>query len=182
MVCHGIVPFTGEFKLIWIGKKTGLKITDSIPFLLCIFLQHPPFVAAWKNLEKYWKNQETLFTPRNLNTDGHMEHSAYDTLTEEMPEYEDIEKIQEWTALYYALIEEVDEQVGRMLDQLGGDAENTLVIFTSDHGEVGSGSNVLNRFQPKHNISLSSCSFVAGTDAGGAQQGMHHCMCVQFEI
>lgn len=93
-------------------------------------------VAAWKNLEKYWKNQEMLFVPRNLNTDGHMDKSAYTTITRDFPEYEDIDKLQEWTALYYALIEEVDEQVGVVLEQLGDDAENTLVIFTSDHGEV----------------------------------------------
>jgi arylsulfatase A-like enzyme len=98
--------------------------------------QHPPFVAAWKNLEKYWKNQEKLFIPHNMNTDGHMEESAYDTITKLIPEYEEVEKLQEWTALYYALIEEVDEQVGIILDQLGDDANNTLVIFTSDHGEV----------------------------------------------
>jgi arylsulfatase A-like enzyme len=99
-------------------------------------LQHPPFVAAWKNLEKYWTNQEQLFVPRNLNTDGHMDKSAYDTITKQIPGYEDPEKLQEWTALYYAIIEEVDEQVGVLLDQLGDDADNTLVIFTSDHGEV----------------------------------------------
>jgi arylsulfatase A-like enzyme len=77
-----------------------------------------------------------LFIPQNLNTDGHMEESAYDTITRIIPEYEDVEKLQEWTAIYYALIEEVDQQVGIMLDQLGDDAKNTLVIFTSDHGEV----------------------------------------------
>jgi arylsulfatase A-like enzyme len=93
-------------------------------------------VAAWKNLEKYWTNQDQLFVPRNLNVDGHMKDSAYDTITDLIPEYQDVEKLREWTALYYALIEEVDEQIGVLLDTLGADADNTLVIFTSDHGEV----------------------------------------------
>ena len=41
-------------------------------------------------------------------------------------------------AAYYAMIELIDDQVGRVLDALreSGQADNTLVIFTSDHGEM----------------------------------------------
>ena len=41
-------------------------------------------------------------------------------------------------AAYYAQIELIDDQVGRMLDALeaSGQRENTIVIFTSDHGEM----------------------------------------------
>jgi membrane-anchored protein YejM (alkaline phosphatase superfamily) len=35
-----------------------------------------------------------------------------------------------------ALVEEIDEEVGTLLSTLGDDAVNTLVIFTSDHGEM----------------------------------------------
>jgi len=47
-------------------------------------------------------------------------------------------QIQEMIAHYYALITHVDAQVGRILDQLAasGLAEDTLVVFTSDHGEL----------------------------------------------
>jgi arylsulfatase A-like enzyme len=42
------------------------------------------------------------------------------------------------TAAYYAMIENVDANLGRMLDYLedSGEAENTIVIFMSDHGEM----------------------------------------------
>jgi arylsulfatase len=42
------------------------------------------------------------------------------------------------TAAYYAMIEEIDTQVGRMLSALEetGQANNTIVIFMSDHGEM----------------------------------------------
>lgn len=93
-------------------------------------------MAAWKYLENYWTNQDKLFIPRNLDTDGHMKESAYVTTARDIPEIEDAEKLQEWTALYYALIEEIDAQVGILLEQLGDEKSNTLVIFTSDHGEV----------------------------------------------
>lgn len=41
-------------------------------------------------------------------------------------------------AAYWAMIDQVDHQVGRILDALRatGQLENTLIIFTSDHGEM----------------------------------------------
>lgn len=44
----------------------------------------------------------------------------------------------ETMAAYYAMIELLDEQFGRLLDHLDavGERENTIVIFTSDHGEM----------------------------------------------
>jgi arylsulfatase A-like enzyme len=50
--------------------------------------------------------------------------------------FQDPEKVQEWTALYYALIEEIDFEIGALMETLGDEASNTLVIFTSDHGEM----------------------------------------------
>jgi len=41
-------------------------------------------------------------------------------------------------AAYYAMIKLIDDQVGRMIDALEetGQRDNTLIIFTSDHGET----------------------------------------------
>jgi len=39
-------------------------------------------------------------------------------------------------AAYYGAISFVDYQIGRILEALGDDRENTLIIFTSDHGEM----------------------------------------------
>ena len=41
-------------------------------------------------------------------------------------------------AHYYAYIERVDAQIGRILDALDetGQAENTLVVFSADHGDM----------------------------------------------
>ena len=46
--------------------------------------------------------------------------------------------IQEWTAVYYSLVEEVDIWVGHLLDRLKSEElyNHTLVVFTSDHGEM----------------------------------------------
>lgn len=42
------------------------------------------------------------------------------------------------TAAYHAMVELIDDQVGRMLDALDetGQRENTIVLFMSDHGEM----------------------------------------------
>jgi len=95
---------------------------------------HPPMVPAWKHLRKYWDNRSKLFTPPSINDD--LSNSAYNSMAEKVPGYGEVDKVREWSALYYALIEEVDEYVGKLLDALGEDASNTLVVFTSDHGEM----------------------------------------------
>ena len=57
-------------------------------------------------------------------------------------------------AAYYAMIELIDHNVGRMLDALerSGQADNTLVIFTSDHGEM----------LGDHGLLLKGCRFYEG--------------------
>jgi arylsulfatase A-like enzyme len=54
------------------------------------------------------------------------------------PEYGDAQKIKYMVSDYYALIKEIDDWVGKILDKLDdlGLAQNTIVIFTSDHGEM----------------------------------------------
>ena len=39
-------------------------------------------------------------------------------------------------AAYYSTISHLDFHVGRMLDALGSEIDNTLIVFTSDHGEM----------------------------------------------
>lgn len=55
-----------------------------------------------------------------------------------MPEYADSTKIRYMIANYYALVTEIDDWVGKIIDKLDELKlrENTLVIFMSDHGEM----------------------------------------------
>lgn len=50
-------------------------------------------------------------------------------------------------ALYYGCISQVDDAVGRVLDKLEqtGQAENTLVIFMADHGDMCGSRNMLDK-------------------------------------
>jgi arylsulfatase A-like enzyme len=107
---------------------------------------HPPFVPAWKHLQRYWNNRTQLLLPMTLYDD--MDNSAYQRKVSDFLRDVNPFRVQEWTALYYALIEEVDGYVGQLLETLGEDVSTTLVIFTSDHGEMlGShGMNEKNNF------------------------------------
>ncbi|MDP6794215.1 MAG: sulfatase-like hydrolase/transferase [Verrucomicrobiota bacterium] len=63
---------------------------------------------------------------------AHNDPGAYD-----MAAMSDRDK-REITAAYYAMVELIDKQVGRMLDSLEetGQLDDTIVIFMSDHGEM----------------------------------------------
>jgi arylsulfatase A-like enzyme len=54
-----------------------------------------------------------------------------------MPDQSDAQ-LAEMTANYYGMISQIDHNVGRMLSALeaAGVADNTLVIYTTDHGEL----------------------------------------------
>ncbi|TVQ25651.1 MAG: hypothetical protein EA383_07500 [Spirochaetaceae bacterium] len=51
---------------------------------------------------------------------------------------------------YYAMIENLDDNVGRILDWLdaSGRAKDTIVVFTSDHGEMGGSQGLRNKEVP----------------------------------
>lgn len=67
---------------------------------------------------------------------AHHSHAAYDTIPAGEPETE--EQIRVFMAEYYGMISNIDFNVGRVLMHLDklGIAENTTVIFWSDHGDM----------------------------------------------
>ena len=71
--------------------------------------------------------------------------------TARRPEEFDAKRIQ---AAYYAMIEQIDDNIGRMMDALEGSGQlkNTVVIFTSDHGEM----------LGDHGLLLKGCRFYEG--------------------
>jgi len=84
-------------------------------------------------------------------------------------------------AYYYALVSHVDDQVGRILDALArqGRADDTLVLFTSDHGEHLGDHGRIQKGAPGYD----SCSHVpllmcyAGGFAGGQRHsGLVECV------
>jgi len=81
---------------------------------------------------------KNMVPPVSIN--DNMENSPYRQANGrvEMPEYADQEKIKYMISNYYGLIKEIDDWMGKIMDKLDehGLTDNTLVIFTSDHGEM----------------------------------------------
>jgi arylsulfatase A-like enzyme len=100
---------------------------------------HPPFDAPKRFADKYKKR--SLPKPKTGQWSGglfgHQVGSVYTTPSSLIGRYPDHE-VHESRAAYYAGIDFVDEQLGRVLDALKnrGELENTLILFTSDHGDM----------------------------------------------
>ncbi len=58
--------------------------------------------------------------------------------------------IQEYLKLYYAMVSQIDRNVGRILDELDslGIADNTSIIFSSDHGDMQGSHGMKNKCLP----------------------------------
>ena len=109
------------------------------PWLLSVnpYDPHPPYNPPWEYYRRYDPSAlpGPLFRPSDLETQGRLTRAGVDFQSESRrPEAFRAREVQ---AAYYAMIELVDEQFGRLLDALAaaGQAERTVVIFTSDHGE-----------------------------------------------
>ena len=91
------------------------------------------------------------------------------------------EIVRQHLADYYAAIEHLDTQVGRILDALeaSGQAEKTLVVFTSDHG-LAIGSHGLFGKQNLYDHSMHSPLIMAGP--GVPKDGQIDAMCYLLDI
>jgi arylsulfatase len=108
-----------------------------------IFQPHHPFWPSKDYLDRY--DPEKLPSPKysegelaNKPIFQQIDHQgAYDGTAVSFAKTDELTH-RKITAAYYAMIEQVDTEVGRMLQALDdtGQAENTIVIYMSDHGEM----------------------------------------------
>ena len=117
-----------------------------------IFDPHAPFDPPQPYLDRF--DIEAMPGPKFRESDlaAQAKLSALDFQTgARRPDDLDAKRIQ---AAYYAMIELIDDNVGRMLAALeaSGQRDNTLVIFTSDHGET----------LGDHGLLLMGCRFYEG--------------------
>lgn len=117
------------------------------------FDPHPPFDPPAEYLERMdvASMPLPLFQPEEL--ESQLDFQGIDHQTERPLAPTDYDA-RRMVAAYYAQIELIDDQVGRMLDALdaSGQRENTIVLFTSDHGEM----------LGDHGLVLKGCRFYEG--------------------
>ncbi|TWD84698.1 arylsulfatase A-like enzyme [Kribbella amoyensis] len=133
----------------WIGNETIDYLRSSrdtskpFCFIANFFDPHHGFGAPKEYLDRY--DPDKLSRP--VTRDGELDTKP-PILTEASKEsygghargyttYSE-DELQETKAAYYAMVSLVDDEVGRILDALEdeGLADNTIVVFTSDHGEM----------------------------------------------
>ncbi len=124
---------------------------DTDWFVHAVFFRpHPPFYAAEPWASHY--DPATLRTPQRAATldEEAAQHPFLDwwLRSHALPEYflgkplrsEQIDSagLQRIRAAYYGLLSEVDQHIGRIVEHLkaSGEYEQTLIIFTVDHGEM----------------------------------------------
>ncbi len=142
----------------WIGERTIANIEEAAaeeqPFFLwaSFFDPHPPYLVSepWASMyrpedmepghfvEREFEDMPAHFQKtREENPDftGYQEPGGH-TLHGCHSHRHDEEKLRQDMAVYYGMTSFMDQEIGRILDTLDrlGLAENTLVVFTSDHG------------------------------------------------
>lgn len=104
------------------------------PFSITLSLHYPhsPITPAEPYYSMY--PHENMTPPASITNEMH--NSPY--RNRRSPDYSDPDKIKYMISNYYGLIAEIDHWVGILLDKLDelNLTEKTLVIFTSDHGEM----------------------------------------------
>lgn len=138
---HGELQVPKEYTLTAFQAKQTINALERLkdkPFsITCSFhFPHAPMLPPKPYYSIY--PAKDMVPPASISDD--MQNSPYISANgrPNNPEYADKEKIKYMISNYYGLVKEIDDWVGKILDKLDelGIAENTLVIFTSDHGEM----------------------------------------------
>ncbi len=112
------------------NKNNAFSITCSFHFPHAPMLPVKPYSEMYpvKDMVVPVSIADPMLNSPYRNQNGRLNHT----------EYADPEKIKYMIADYYGLVKEIDDWVGKILSKLDelGLSENTLVIFTSDHGDM----------------------------------------------
>jgi arylsulfatase A-like enzyme len=139
----------------------------SDPFALVLSVEppHPPFTAPEKYLE-HWADRSLELRPNvpygeeplpkkhvpPADVDRYQAWGDLDEATGDLFEHHDYhgDVVLDEIRAYYAMIENLDDNVGRLLDDLEerGIRDETVVAFTSDHGEMLGSQGLMMKQQP----------------------------------
>jgi arylsulfatase A-like enzyme len=138
---HGELKMNKENTLTAFQAKQTIEAIERLkdrPFsITCSFhFPHAPMLPP----EPYYSMYPAKDMIPPISIDDDMINSPYRTANGRIgnPEYADPQKIKYMISNYYGLVKEIDDWVGEILNTLDkhGLTEKTLVIFTSDHGEM----------------------------------------------
>ena len=111
------------------------SIAGGQPWACCVSFSEPntPLVAGRDAFQSY--DVDSIRLPENLH-DDFADRPAWYRRTQEPFKNITERQWKECRAVYYALVTELDQQFGRLVDQLdeAGELDNTIVVVVGDHG------------------------------------------------
>ena len=129
------------------------KIDDS-PFAMFVSYQSPHYPEQPSpEFEKLYKNKTIKLRKNCINIDPYTKTASPPT-PENLEQCADYVKygnnLNEYLKLYYAMVTQVDDGIGRIIETLEklGKRENTVIVFTSDHGDMQGAHGLKNKCQP----------------------------------
>ncbi|CAN5660943.1 sulfatase [soil metagenome] len=135
---YGRLEVPKEYSLTAFTAKNGLEALDRLkdgPFTLTISIgpPHPPMITP----EPYYSMYPPQSIPAPASLNDARTNSPYEDKNDS-PLYRRPLLIKQMKSIYYGMITEADEWIGKILARLDELklTDNTLVIFTSDHGEM----------------------------------------------
>ena len=145
---YGCLDVPPEYTHTAYTVKEGLAALDRLkdgPFTLTVSISppHPPMVLPKPYYGMY--PPDKMLAPASI--DDPRTDSAYNR-SDAPSAYRDKSKVQQMISDYYGLITLNDDWIGNLLDRLDtlGLADHTLVVFTSDHGEMLGDHGMLSKF------------------------------------
>ena len=108
------------------------------PWLLSVnpYDPHPPYNPPWEYYRRF--DPQSLPGPHFRESDLVHQASLAAVDFQTGARHPDAFAGKKVQAAYYAMIEQIDHELGRLLDELDrtGEREHTLIVFMSDHGEA----------------------------------------------
>ncbi len=122
-----------ENAIDFVGRKKG----EPWFYSLNIFDPHNPYDPPQKYLDRY--EIEALPGPCFQSSDLEIQNEKLDFVHfQTSAQYPEEFKARELQARYWAMIDQIDYQLGRLFEVLKetGQLDNTIIIFTADHGDM----------------------------------------------
>lgn len=134
---------------IAIERLEKLGKAGNQPFALFVSYQNPHYpLQPSPEFEALYKDIKITRRPNSVDVDPYTStDSPYHGKTDDPSYIKYHNNLDEYLRLYYAMVTQLDADVGRLLKRLDelGLSNNTAVIFTSDHGDMAGSHGLTNK-------------------------------------
>jgi arylsulfatase A-like enzyme len=133
---HSEPAFLTEQVLDWLEARNGSPWFAHVSYLR----PHPPFLAPEPYVSRYDPAAVPMPTRARTRDEDGAQHPLFEMIVAHpfLAAPDDEQELRELRATYFGMMHEVDHHLGRLFDWLDdtGAASDTVVVLTSDHGEM----------------------------------------------